>query len=133
MTDDPAAHQTRVIFAKADALWSRFSCPGTAGCCQFRKTGLQPWLWPSEWRVLTRGEPAPPPRADGSCPFLDSGNRCSRYSDRPMGCRTYFCHRIKGPRQQPVQQMDALLTRLERLNLDEDEQAQPKPLLDWLK
>ncbi len=130
---DRAERETRAILAKADALWSRFSCPGTAGCCQFKKTGLQPWLWPSEWEVLTNGEPAPPRREDGACPFLDKSNRCSRYADRPLGCRTYFCHRIQGPAQQPVLEMDALLTRLERVNLDSDEDAKPKPLLDWLK
>lgn len=122
--------ETRVIYEKADALWSRFSCPGSAECCQLGKTGRQPWLWPSEWRVLAGDQPLPLPRADGACPFLVE-NRCSRYADRPLGCRTFFCHRIRGPAKHPVAQMDALLTRLERVNLGDDEAAQPRPLLEY--
>ncbi|MGC3998833.1 MAG: YkgJ family cysteine cluster protein [Anaeromyxobacter sp.] len=59
-------------------------------------TKRQPYLWPSEWRVLMEHlkrekRALPPPRADGACPFLDaSGKRCSVYEARPFGCRTFF-------------------------------------------
>jgi len=124
--------ETRAIYAKADATWSRFSCPSTAECCQLATTQREPWLWPSEWAVLTEGRALPERRADGACPFLDAtGRRCSAYADRPLGCRTFFCHRIVGPAKQPVLEMNALLTRLERVNLDADETAEPKPLMKW--
>jgi Fe-S-cluster containining protein len=127
-----ATRETRAVYKKADAAWARFSCPGTAECCQLATTKREPWLWPSEWAVLTFGRALPPPRADGGCPFLDAaGKRCTAYADRPLGCRTFFCHRIQGPSKQPVLEMDALMTRMERLNLDDDETAQPKPLTAW--
>src|SRR4051812_8070934 len=105
-----AAKATRALYAKADALWSKFSCPGTAECCQLSTTRREPWLWPSEWKLLSESRPLPPPRPDGGCPYLDpDGRRCSVYADRPLGCRTFFCHRIVGPSRQPVLEMDALL------------------------
>jgi Fe-S-cluster containining protein len=127
-----AAKATRALYAKADALWSRWSCPSSAECCQLTKTKREPWLWPSEWQLLRGERPLPAPRADGACPYLDAdGKRCTVYADRPLGCRTFFCHRIQGPARQPVLEMDALLSRLERINLDDDETAEPRPLLSW--
>ncbi|MBL8956286.1 MAG: YkgJ family cysteine cluster protein [Myxococcaceae bacterium] len=122
---DRAEHETRVIYAKADTLWSRWSCPASGECCQLAKTKREPWLYPSEWRVLTKERPLPPPRADGACPFLAEG-RCTRYADRPLGCRTFFCERIRGPASQPAHEMNALLERLARVNGD----AEPRPLLE---
>ena len=121
----PFLRETRVIYEKADALWARWSCPASGECCQLKATGRQPWLYPSEWRVLTDGRPLPPPRADGACPFLDARGRCSRYADRPLGCRTFFCHRIKGPASQPALEMNKLLERLGRVN----DGAEPRELL----
>jgi Fe-S-cluster containining protein len=127
-----AVKATRAIYAKADATWARFSCPSSGECCQLAKTKRQPWLWPSEWNVLSQARVLPPPRDDGACPYLDaSGRRCTVYEDRPLGCRTFFCHRIIGPAKHPVLEMDALLRRLERVNLDEDESAEARPLLSW--
>src|SRR6185436_3635428 len=88
---DRAERETRAIYAKADAMWARWSCPASAECCHLTKTQRQPWLWPSEWRLLTAKGPLPPARADGHCPFLDDAGRCTRYADRPLGCRTFFC------------------------------------------
>ena len=123
---DRAERETRVIYEKADALWSKWSCPATAECCQLKVTQRQPWLYPSEWRVLTRGRPLPQQRTDGACPFLDASGRCSRYADRPLGCRTFFCHRIEGPPTQPAVEMNKLLERLGRVN----DGAEPRELLD---
>jgi uncharacterized protein len=126
-----ADRETRAVYAKADTLWARYSCPASGECCQLTKTQRQPWLWPSEWRVLKGDGPLPPARADGSCPFLDdSGSRCTRYADRPLGCRTFFCERIRGPAKQPAQEMNALLERLARVNLDVDENDEARPLLE---
>ncbi len=122
---DRAEQETRAIYAKADALWSRWSCPASGECCQLAKTQREPWLYPSEWRVLTRGRPLPPARADGACPFLVEG-RCSRYADRPLGCRTFFCDRVRGPSSQPALKMNELLERLARIN----DGAEPRKLLE---
>lgn len=135
-----AEQETRAIYRLADALFGPFSCPATAECCQLTARGREPWLWPSEWRVLKAATLAahgqmPQARTDGACPLLDAtGKRCTVYADRPLGCRTFFCHRVRGPAQQPTLEMNALLERLERVNrVDSDDDVaadvEPLPLL----
>ena len=134
-----AAAETRAVLRKASAAWAKHSCPGTAECCQLAKTGRPPWLWPSEWKVLEERlekdqRPVPPPRADGGCPLLDAdGKRCTVYEDRPLGCRTYFCHRIVGPAKLPADETNALLDRLRALNLATDDEAAPRSILDFTR
>ncbi len=124
--------ETKAVLRQADAAYRGYSCPGTAECCRLKETGLQPWLWPSEWALLrehlkAEGRPLPPPRADGACPFLVDG-RCSVYSARPFGCRTYYCHRATGPKREPVERTGELLDRLRAIHA---EGGEPKPILDW--
>lgn len=132
-----AATETRAVLRQASAAWARHSCPGTSECCQLAVTQRPPWLWPSEWKVLEAaleraGRPLPPARSDGGCPFLDAaGRRCTVYEDRPLGCRTFFCHRIEGPAKLPADETNALLERLRALNLATDDQAAPHSILEW--
>lgn len=132
-----ALAETRLLLARASETYSPWSCPSTAECCQLTKTGRPPWLWPSEWALvlerLSRERRAlPPPRADGGCPFLDaSGARCTVYEVRPFGCRTFFCHRVKGPVKQPTAATDDLLTRLGAANVAWQDDAEPRPLPEW--
>jgi len=132
-----AATETRAVLRQASAAWARHSCPGTSECCQLAVTKRPPWLWPSEWKVLQAAlekakRPLPPLRADGGCPFLDAaGQRCTVYEDRPLGCRTFFCHRIEGPAKLPADETNALLERLKGLNLATDDEAEPRSILDW--
>ena len=130
-----ALNETRAVLRKADAAWSKHGCPASAECCQLKKTGRPPWLWPSEWALLlerVRGV-LPPARADGGCSFLDAdGKRCTVYPDRPFGCRTFFCHRITGPAAVPSESTEALLDRLRALNLALDDEAQVRSLPDLL-
>lgn len=135
-----AEQETRAVYRLADALYAPYSCPATAECCQLTQTQRQPWLWPSEWRVLEDAAVAqhgalPPARADGACPLLDAtGRHCTVYEGRPLGCRTFFCHRIRGPARQPTLEMNALLERLERINrADEESDAQPLQMLEWFE
>lgn len=143
-----ALQETRAVYRLADQAYAAHSCPASGDCCQLTQTRREPWLWPSEWRILEqrvgrdRGT-LPPPRADGGCPLLDSsGRRCTVYEDRPFGCRTFFCERRRGPSRQPAETVDALLRRLEAINqrlerdLDEPEQAEkasPRPLLERME
>lgn len=127
-----------VVYREADAAFAPFSCPASGECCQLAVTRREPWLWRAEWlRVLARlerdGRTLPPARDDGACPLLDaSGLRCSIYTDRPLGCRTFFCDRIRGPARQPLEAMEQLQRRLLRLSEDLDgTEAQPRPLLTW--
>jgi Fe-S-cluster containining protein len=133
-----AIRETRVVLAKADALYAGFSCPASAECCLLSTTKRQPWLWRSEWELIldhlaSEERSLPPPRADGGCPFLDSaGKRCTIYEARPLGCRTFFCHRVERPRREPVDEMQVLSRRLERINCgDETVESEPIQLLDW--
>jgi Fe-S-cluster containining protein len=130
--------ETRAVYRLADQAYAPFSCPASGECCQLSTTKRQPWLWRNEWLLLKErlkadGRPPPPPRADGGCPFLDaSGKRCSVYADRPFGCRTFFCQRIRGPSRQPLEDVIRLSKRLEALSLElEPELTAPRPILDW--
>jgi hypothetical protein len=130
-----AIRDLRAVYRLADAAYRPYSCPGTAECCQLATTRREPWLWPVEWALLveTTGGQVPPARADGGCPFLDaSGKRCTVYADRPFGCRTYFCHRIRGPGREPIEAVAVLSERLQRVAqaLDPDCDA-PRTLLAW--
>jgi uncharacterized protein len=129
-----ALQELRAIYRQADAAYAPFSCPASGECCQLAKTKRQPWLWYPEWLLLARGHPLPPPpREDGGCPYLDAGGkRCTVYANRPFGCRTFFCERIRGPARQPADTVNALLVRLERVSQRLlPSLTGPRPLLDW--
>jgi Fe-S-cluster containining protein len=128
-----ALSELRAIYRQADAAYAPFSCPASGECCQLAKTQRQPWLWEPEWKLLSGRRPLPPKRADGGCPYLDgSGLRCTAYADRPFGCRTFFCERIRGPARQPAETVDALLRRLEAVSLRvRPGLTGPRPLLEW--
>jgi uncharacterized protein len=128
-----AMQETRTVYRQADAAYAPYSCPASGECCQLATTQRQPWLWRPEWELLAKGRRLPPPRADGGCPFLDArGLRCTVYADRPFGCRTFFCSRIRGPSRQPAEEVTRLLVRLERISLQVmPELKGPRPLLEW--
>jgi hypothetical protein len=128
-----ALKELRVIYQRADAAYAPFSCRASGECCQLARTRRQPWLWHPEWQLLVSRHGVPPPRADGGCPYLDAaGQRCTVYADRPFGCRTFFCERIRGPARQPAEAVDALLRRLEAVSLRvRPELTGPRPLLEW--
>lgn len=129
--------ETREVLAAASETYARWSCPTTAECCQLAKTGRPPWLWASEWALITEHlqrtrRPLPPARPDGGCPFLDeAGARCTVYEVRPFGCRTFFCHRVTGPAQQPTLTTNDLLAQLAAANLAWRDDAEAKPLPTW--
>jgi Fe-S-cluster containining protein len=135
--------ETRAVLRLADEAYAPFSCPASGECCQLSATGRPPWLFRPEWLLLEAhlreaGRALPPPRADGGCPLLDdAGTRCTVYADRPLGCRTFFCHRRTGPGAEPTEQMSRLTRRLEAaaawLSPDEDPAASaPRPLPAWM-
>jgi Fe-S-cluster containining protein len=128
-----ALRELRAIYRQADAAYAPFSCPASGECCQLARTQRQPWLWYPEWKLLASRHPLPPRRTDGGCPYLDAaGRRCTVYADRPFGCRTFFCERIRGPARQPADTVDALLRRLEAVSQRVmPTLMSPRPLLDW--
>jgi len=128
-----ALRELRAIYRQADAAYAPFSCPASGECCQLARTQRQPWLWYPEWKLLASRHTLPPRRKDGGCPYLDpAGRRCTVYADRPFGCRTFFCERIRGPARQPTDTVDALLRRLEAVSQRVmPTLTGPRPLLDW--
>jgi Fe-S-cluster containining protein len=78
-------------------------CIRRTECCQFKLTGLTPYLTKGEALVAVRalratGRTKVPPEVDGACPMLEShSGRCLIYADRPFGCRTHFCAAAGGP------------------------------------
>jgi Fe-S-cluster containining protein len=73
----------------------------------------------------------PEVRADGGCPFLEpDGKRCSVYASRPFGCRTFFCHRMRGPAREPIEAVALWYERLDRVAHTLDAECPgPRPLL----
>src|SRR4051794_12907743 len=78
-------------------------CIRRTECCQFKLTGLTPYLTKGEalvaaWAWRTTGRTKLPSKPDGACPMLDArSGRCLIYADRPFGCRTHFCGAAGGP------------------------------------
>ncbi len=78
-------------------------CIRRTECCQFKLTGLTPYLTKGEALVAARawrasGRTKLPSPTDGACPILEPGSgRCLIYADRPFGCRTHFCAAAGGP------------------------------------
>ncbi|MEO7165455.1 MAG: YkgJ family cysteine cluster protein [Spartobacteria bacterium] len=78
-------------------------CIRRTECCQFKLTGLTPYLTKGEALVAARawrasGRTKLPSPVDGACPMLEPrSGRCLIYADRPFGCRTHFCAAAGGP------------------------------------
>lgn len=102
----------RAVYEEADRLLEGWSCPASADCCHFARTGREPYLWPNEWALLQRALASRgvargrslPVRADDdrACPLVTPDGRCSVYDDRPFSCRTFFCERGSGPTRRPL-------------------------------
>jgi uncharacterized protein len=111
------------LYARVDALYADWSCPGTTECCRFGITGRQPYVTAIELSLLRhalarRGGPlserhrALPLLAQGpderTCPLLDRSGRCAAYAERPLGCRTFYCDRAQrgaGPAREELREL----------------------------
>lgn len=85
------------ILERASTIVAGSSCDCSTECCRFGLTGREPWLSRAEFELVEawvkakgRRLPKVPNATDGRCAFLID-DRCSVYSVRPLGCRTYFC------------------------------------------
>ncbi len=93
----------RQIYAELAARPVERQCLRRTECCQFKLTGLTPYLTKGEAALAARawrasGRTKLPSPADGSCPMLEpQSGRCRIYADRPFGCRTHFCAAAGGP------------------------------------
>ncbi len=96
--------QLLALYKETDALLSPFSCPASADCCHFARTGREPYpqaVEMAEVDYAVRALGAPKKKLaiiddERTCPLLGEGGRCRIYASRPFGCRTYFCEKIEG-------------------------------------
>jgi hypothetical protein len=111
------------LYARADALYADWSCDDTTECCRFGITGRQPYVTSIELSLLRRsiaqrGGPlsarrralpiAKDAETERTCPLLDRSGRCSVYLERPLGCRTFYCHRAQrgvGPSRDDLREL----------------------------
>jgi len=95
--------QTRAVYADLANRPVERQCELRTECCQFKLTGITPYLTKGEALVAAKalkaaGRKELPKRADGACPLLHpQTSRCLIYKDRPFGCRTHFCEAAGGP------------------------------------
>jgi hypothetical protein len=95
--------EVRAIYTDLAARPIQRDCTLLTECCQFRLTGLTPYLTRGEallaakaWRGT--GRKTLPVPDDGRCPMFDMRTgRCLIYDSRPFGCRTHFCPAAGGP------------------------------------
>jgi len=98
-----ALAEVRQIYSELATRPVDRQCIRRTECCQFKLTGLTPYLTKGEallaaraWRAA--GRTKLPSTTDGACPMLELGSgRCLIYADRPFGCRTHFCAAAGGP------------------------------------
>ena len=115
-----AIAEVRRVYADLATRPFQRQCIRRTECCQFKLTGLTPYLTKGEavlaaraWRASGRTKlPSP---ADGACPMLEpQSGRCLIYADRPFGCRTHFCAAAGGPLAR--REVIDLIRRLEKID-----------------
>ncbi|MBA3832424.1 MAG: YkgJ family cysteine cluster protein [Chthoniobacterales bacterium] len=95
--------EVRRVYAELAARPVERGCLRLTECCQFKRTGLTPYLTKGEALVAAQalratGRKKLPNEINGACPLLHpDSSRCLIYADRPFGCRTHFCAAAGGP------------------------------------
>lgn len=98
-----ARDEVRRVYAELARRPVERQCLRRTECCQFKLTGLTPYLTKGEALVAARalratGRRKLPEEENGTCPLLERATgRCLIYADRPFGCRTHFCAAAGGP------------------------------------
>jgi uncharacterized protein len=97
-----ALEELRRLYDEVDGLLAGFSCDASTECCRFGVTGREPYataveLLLLEHAVRARGglpkRRALPVADERRCALLSDQGACLVYTDRPLGCRTFFCER----------------------------------------
>ena len=115
-----ALAEVRAVYAELANRPVQRDCTLLTECCQFKQTGLTPYLTRGEALVAARGVRAAgrkqlPERTDGACPLLHPHTgRCMIYTERPFGCRTHFCPAAGGPYARS--EVIDLIRRLEKVD-----------------
>ena len=120
------------VYRDVEAAYSGYSCPGSTECCRFGITGREPYVTSIELLVMRRaiarrGGQLPEKRRalpmvprerddERTCSMLDYTGRCSIYDARPLGCRTFWCHRADtGPTAVERDVLGAFVRRIQEL------------------
>jgi uncharacterized protein len=117
------------VYRDADALYASHRCAGTTECCRFGLTGREPYVTSIELSavrkaVAARGGPLAPRRRalplapagdERTCPMLDAAARCSIYVSRPLGCRTFWCHRAEADQKVSQRALNDLVARIKAI------------------
>lgn len=115
-----ALAEVRAVYAELTQRPVERRCTLLTECCQFKITGLTPYLTKGEALVAARGVRAAgrkqlPERGDGACPLLHPlSGKCMIYQERPFGCRTHFCATAGG--QYARADVLDLIRRLEKVD-----------------
>ena len=124
---DPATREAAFaaleeLYAEVDAFTreSGAVCELSGRCCRFEEAGHELFATALEADYAAQRTPeAPPPAAEGRCPYHVEG-KCTAREARALGCRTYFCD----PRTSALLQ-DAHEQFLTRLRAIEREHGYP--------
>ena len=112
--------EVRAVYAELAKRPLERACQMRTECCQFKLTGLTPYLTKGEALVAAKGFRATgrkelPEPDNGTCPMLkQETGRCLIYADRPFGCRTHFCEAAGGA--YPRKHVLDLIHRLEKVD-----------------
>lgn len=97
------------LYAKIDGVDGKLDgwrCDASTDCCRFGVTGREPYPTAVELAEIERALRARggipkrrslPMATERRCPLLSDAGRCLVYASRPLGCRTFFCERGRGP------------------------------------
>lgn len=88
-----AFRRLEALYAEVDAFVGRANpvCIVRGVCCRFEEAGHELFATALESDYAAHRHPdAPPPEAEGRCPYHVRG-LCTAREGRPLGCRTYFC------------------------------------------
>jgi Fe-S-cluster containining protein len=116
---DPAERallaELKAVYERVEQAYADYACEGTTECCRFAVTGREPYVTSIEVlaverAVAARGGPLKEKRRalpiahdtrddERVCPMLNEQARCAIYADRPLGCRSFWCHRAQSERR----------------------------------
>jgi Fe-S-cluster containining protein len=129
---------TTSILDEASKAFEGWTCPSSAECCHFERTGREPYATAAEWalieeELLRQGRRLSSLRDDGACPFLTADERCLVYRARPLGCRTFFCALASPAQRVDRRLVTSLVRELEDLSGAMAGEARGRPLRAWVR
>lgn len=126
----------KAVYAEVEAAYAGHRCEGTTECCRFAITGREPYVTSIEVlaverAVASRGGPLKDKRralplahdsrqAERVCPLLDEGARCAIYAERPLGCRTFWCHRTTVDRHVDQKALNGFVRQVQEIAADHE-------------